>query len=128
MTQRKGRCTNFGNCGTADTKQTILTETADFVCPDCSKQLTEIASAGKSRFSPLAIGLFILAIAVVGLFELWPRKNQEAAPVAAKSAATVPIVILRLHGSNTIGAQLAPALAEGFLKAQGATDIRVVFW
>src|SRR5215470_3670119 len=31
---------------------------------------------------------------------------------------------LRLHGSNTIGARLAPALAEEFLRKQGATDVR----
>jgi phosphate transport system substrate-binding protein len=33
---------------------------------------------------------------------------------------------LRLHGSNTIGARLAPALAEEFLRRQGATDVRTV--
>jgi phosphate transport system substrate-binding protein len=31
-----------------------------------------------------------------------------------------------MHGSNTIGAQLAPTLAEAFLKQQGATGVRVV--
>src|SRR5215472_599095 len=31
--------------------------------------------------------------------------------------------ILRVHGSNTIGAQLAPALAEAFLRQRGATSI-----
>jgi PiT family inorganic phosphate transporter len=30
---------------------------------------------------------------------------------------------LRLHGSNTIGAELAPALAEAFLTGRGATDV-----
>ena len=30
---------------------------------------------------------------------------------------------LRLHGSNTIGAELAPALAEAFLTSRGATDV-----
>lgn len=33
-------------------------------------------------------------------------------------------VALRLHGSNTIGARLAPALAEEFLRRQGAKDVR----
>src|SRR5215472_15126141 len=32
-------------------------------------------------------------------------------------------VILRIHGSNTIGAQLTPALAEAFLRQRGATSI-----
>src|SRR5262249_217009 len=35
-------------------------------------------------------------------------------------------VILRMHGSNTIGAQLAPALAEAFLRKRGATDVKIV--
>ena len=30
---------------------------------------------------------------------------------------------LRLHGSNTIGAELAPSLAEAFLTSRGATDV-----
>lgn len=33
-------------------------------------------------------------------------------------------VILRLHGSNTIGAEFAPALIEDFLKKKGATNIK----
>jgi len=35
-------------------------------------------------------------------------------------------VILRIHGSNTIGAQLLPALAEAYLKQKGATGIKTV--
>ncbi len=35
-------------------------------------------------------------------------------------------VILRIHGSNTIGAQLAPALAEAFLRTQGATEVKMI--
>ncbi|MGA3008744.1 MAG: phosphate ABC transporter substrate-binding/OmpA family protein [Terracidiphilus sp.] len=34
--------------------------------------------------------------------------------------------ILRLAGSNTIGDTLGPALAEAFLKDQGATDVRIL--
>jgi phosphate transport system substrate-binding protein len=35
-------------------------------------------------------------------------------------------VILRLHGSNTLGSKLVPALAEEFLKRQGATGVRTL--
>ncbi|MFY9854446.1 MAG: phosphate ABC transporter substrate-binding/OmpA family protein [Terracidiphilus sp.] len=38
----------------------------------------------------------------------------------------MPKAILRLAGSNTIGDTLGPALAEAFLKNQGATDVRTV--
>src|SRR5262245_26999504 len=36
------------------------------------------------------------------------------------------VVIVRLHGSNTIGAKLAPALAEEFFRHLGAREIRTV--
>src|SRR5215469_17920179 len=35
-------------------------------------------------------------------------------------------VILRIHGSNTIGATLAPALAQEFLRQQGATKVTTI--
>jgi phosphate transport system substrate-binding protein len=35
-------------------------------------------------------------------------------------------IILRLSGSNTIGENLAPALAEEFLKRQGATEVKTL--
>ncbi len=37
--------------------------------------------------------------------------------------ATTPTCLFRLHGSNTIGAELAPAWVEAFLWKQGATNI-----
>jgi PiT family inorganic phosphate transporter len=41
------------------------------------------------------------------------------------TAAIMPVSTkpLRLHGSNTIGAELAPSLAEGFLRKLGSTDV-----
>jgi len=35
-------------------------------------------------------------------------------------------VTLRLQGSNTIGGKLAPALAEAFLRSQGATNVHTI--
>jgi phosphate transport system substrate-binding protein len=40
--------------------------------------------------------------------------------------ATEDNIILRIHGSNTIGAKLAPALVEAFLKEKGYTQIEKV--
>lgn len=37
-----------------------------------------------------------------------------------------PNIILRVHGSNTVGAKLAPALAENFMREKGYADIRTV--
>ncbi|BES72244.1 phosphate ABC transporter substrate-binding/OmpA family protein [Marinobacter nanhaiticus D15-8W] len=42
---------------------------------------------------------------------------------------TVPGIVaandLEIHGSNTVGAALAPALISGFLKQQGASDVQI---
>jgi len=52
--------------------------------------------------------------------------TAQAAP--SKAAPTqprqVPQVALRLHGSNTIGKDLVPALCEDFLKYEGATSVQ----
>jgi phosphate transport system substrate-binding protein len=50
-----------------------------------------------------------------------PAFAGAAALVVPEGAATV----LRIHGSNTIGAQLGPALAEGLLREQGLQAIRI---
>lgn len=58
-------------------------------------------------------------------------------PAAAAASAALPVVPvaalpaaapvkLRIHGSNTIGAELAPALVERFLARRGASDVRRV--
>jgi phosphate transport system substrate-binding protein len=46
------------------------------------------------------------------------------APVAAATPTAKPTVALKIHGSIAIGTQLLPDLAEAYLKAKGATDIR----
>lgn len=45
-------------------------------------------------------------------------------PLLVHASAEVPAQ-LRIQGSNTIGAVLAPALVKGMLEAQGARDIRI---
>lgn len=63
--------------------------------------------------------------AVASLALLWSRKPSAEPPTPARAASqehalTAPDeLLLRLHGSNTIGQELAPRLAEAFLKQQG---------
>src|SRR5215813_882884 len=45
---------------------------------------------------------------------------------ARRGSSTNATHALRLHGSNTIGARLAPALVEEFLRKQGATNVRTI--
>jgi phosphate transport system substrate-binding protein len=50
-----------------------------------------------------------------------PAPVQQAAPAIAPVKAD-----LRLHGSNTIGAKMAPMLVDAFLKKEGASEVRVI--
>jgi phosphate transport system substrate-binding protein len=65
------------------------------------------------------IGALLLA-SLAGLFWLRLGRPDSRSKIGADS------IILRLSGSNTIGEGLAPALAEGFLKQQGATEVKTV--
>jgi phosphate transport system substrate-binding protein len=67
-------------------------------------------------------------VSIVAAFLLL-HKQRSSVPAPSATPAQVPgpaanIIILRVHGSNTIGAQLMPSLAEKYLKEQGATDVR----
>jgi phosphate transport system substrate-binding protein len=50
--------------------------------------------------------------------------SQPSPPQAPKESS--PNIILRLHGSNTVGAKLAPALVENFMKEKGYTELKTV--
>ncbi|HVY31341.1 MAG TPA: protein kinase [Polyangiaceae bacterium] len=63
---------------------------------------------------------FVACCAIVVFW--WRTPSGQSVPVmAGRPPLTphVPSVILRLHGSNTIGQELAPRLAEAFLKQRG---------
>lgn len=127
MVQRKGRCTNFGNCSVADNKQIVeVPETANFVCPTCSRQLAEVGGRRSGPLVPIVITLGLVSIVAAFLL-----LNKQRPGVQTPPATSAPVpgprannIILRVHGSNTIGAQLMPSLAEKYLEQQGATDLR----
>jgi len=62
----------------------------------------------------------VLLVSLGGLF--WLRWGGPG----ARAKISQENIILRLSGSNTIGANLAPALAEAFLKRQGATEVKTL--
>jgi glucose/mannose transport system substrate-binding protein len=67
-----------------------------------------------------------------GSQDIWEFANLRVisiAQTAASNATSTRVrqtrqVALRLHGSNTIGKDLAPALCEDFLKYEGATSVQ----
>lgn len=126
MATRQGRCTNFGNCEVANQQKIVpVPQGADFVCPECGRELTEIrvAAVGGNN-TPVFAGLgtvLLLLIAFLGF-----KSCSGKSPAGPGSSSGSGKVALTLSGSNTIGGSLAPALAEAFLKDQGAGDVRTV--
>ena len=124
---RIGRCVNFGSCTTANQKQTIIMPSGlELKCPECGRSLVEVTQASKSQVGVVAVfGVALALVAAAGWF-LWSNvSSKPRVPVAASDGPSAKPT-LTLHGSNTIGEQLAPALAEAFLKSQGATDVKVI--
>jgi phosphate transport system substrate-binding protein len=82
------------------------------------------APATPRKKSPATlIGAIAVSILILAGFAAWWNWEHSASAAMAKTA---PKPILRLAGSNTIGDTLGPALAEAFLKNQGATDVRIL--
>ena len=126
MPIRPGRCTNFGNCGTADKKEIVqVPEGSDFNCPECARPLTDMSAPTKrpSSLVTLLLVLLVLVIAGIGVWYFISKPSTTTSGTA--KTATGATVFLRLAGSNTIGSKLAPALAEAFLRQKGATDVKV---
>lgn len=120
MATQQGRCTNFGNCDTSNKRQIVsVQQGADFVCPECGRALTEVGSQKAPRSRALMFVGIALALLLVA-FVAWRKVGKTGESVGAGTA------VLRLAGSNTIGASMAPSLAEAFLKAQGASDVKIL--
>ena len=61
------------------------------------------------------------AVLAVVLFAWFHGTATMPSAAAAQSSVVAGSSVLRLHGSNTIGAELAPALAEAFLRRRTGT-------
>lgn len=83
----------------------------------------EAEHASSGRMLPYAALGALVALATLGI--LWWRSSAASQTPNAQPtpAAASHHVVLRLHGSNTIGQDLAPRLAEAFLKRRGYAGI-----
>lgn len=128
-----GRCLNIGNCSIANSMKVVSIEDgSEFTCPECGKSLQESAGRqGKQNplVKPAVIGFALIAAVSGSVFVqryLSGSKTQDFNPDGAPS----PVVgnssakpILRLVGSNTIGAKLGPELVQGFFQEKGCTQV-----
>lgn len=141
--ERIGKCFNIGNCSLADKREPVTVKAGqDFACPECGKSLIAgppepvgTGGGGGGR-TPLLIGGLLVLLALLGLGGwlggLFGNRSTETTATATTTETTTPapVVIkteaepvLRLGGSNTIGAKLAPALVAAFFREEGCRDV-----
>jgi phosphate transport system substrate-binding protein len=135
MALRYGKCMNYGLCVKADTREAQnIADGADFVCQECKRPLVGFNDGGGGGFNRalLIIGVAVLLMLLgVGLYYFFSRSRENvpsaSTPVAATPGAATrssgAAATVRLSGSNTIGSELGPALAEAWLTSKGATNI-----
>jgi hypothetical protein len=75
MASKTGKCTNFGLCSMADTRETITVPSVDeFSCPECGKMLAEVEGkggtgngaakgAGRAKFAVAALAILLAGAA-----------------------------------------------------------------
>lgn len=109
----------------------------DLVCPECGKQLMMTKSGGGAGGGIGKIAAALGVVVILGWF-LWPSAEKttptQPAQQPSKSNPAPPPpplaqtrnIILRIHGSNTIGSKLVPELAKAFLEGKGANRIEQV--
>lgn len=133
--ERTGKCINIGNCSLADKREVIVTKPGtDFVCPECGKSLlaapVAAAGGGGTNRLPLIIGgvVLLLLLIAAGLYFGRSSKTTSVGTATPGTPAIIPTdvePVLRLGGSNTIGAKLGPALVAAYFKDQGCSDVAV---
>jgi phosphate transport system substrate-binding protein len=128
-----GKCTNFGLCTKADTREAqSVPDGADFVCKECKRPLTAIGGEKRAASKipvPVVVGVVLVMLLIGGGFYYFNSHRHSDTHLAGTSvpapngSGSHPAPLLRLSGSNTIGAQLAPALVEAWLGERGVTGI-----
>jgi len=126
-----GRCLNIGNCDTANSMAAVeVDESAEFICTECGKPLFASQTSkgiGNTSTKKWLAGAGLVGAAAAGVFGLSNILKPQL-PTATNPPGSTPTpsrvnVILRLAGSNTLGAKLAPALVEAYFKSKGCADV-----
>jgi phosphate transport system substrate-binding protein len=137
-----GLCTNLpSHCSHAAQRTALPADQADARCPECGAALLRQAATGAT--APPSVptwrrwGVAVLGSLLVAAGGAWLWRQQGTAPhpgAPAGAAATAPAATtpaaggspgLRLHGSNTVGAALAPALLQAFLSQEGYDQVEL---
>ncbi len=155
MAYTRGRCTNFDYCAIADRRQDVeVALNSDFVCPECGRPLRppQVGSTSGGNATSLVLaglGVVLVGGAILGAGVIafrsgggkgamqaaatapaaptpQPTRFASTSPSAPPAPAIPPeTVVLRLSGSNTVGAELGPKLAKAFLTENGDEDVAI---
>jgi phosphate transport system substrate-binding protein len=93
-------------------------------CPECQQRLIPVKRErpGPARWIALgAAGLTVVAVVAIAVLQIGRGDGQRIA-----DGQTEPVVPLRLQGSNTIGSELGPRLAQAYLEQIGDIDVRII--
>ena len=124
---RQGKCTNSAKCPVSRANEIhTVPEGADFNCPLCGQGLEEVEIQAQSKLRGPALAASAVLLLLLGGFAISKNWIKLPSQVSAANRLGGTTTILRLSGSNTIGESLVPALAEAFLKSQGATDVHTI--
>ncbi len=120
-----GICTNLPSACTHAEKRTQLPyDDSNSRCPKCGSPLLRVdesASGGKGKMNALAIAIPLALVALGGGW--WAMSGSGGGAASTSSTANAANTVLRLHGSDTVGTTLAPALLKAFLAQEGYTQI-----
>lgn len=116
-----GKCTNFGLCARADSREWIEAPLEEFFCPDCGRPLhREKPASGPGRKLILVAGAAVV-LAAGGYLVLRPDEQ----PAVQKTPPTAS-AWLRVAGSDTMASRLLPALVEAFQAQRGGGQPREI--
>jgi len=125
MSYKHGYCINSGNCSVADKQEMVhIQEGQAFICPECRigmhLKVESIPATNSAKLAGIVLGLLASSL---GLFWFLSAAPASAAKTAAPELEK-PSAMLRFAGSNTIGSELLPALAEAYMKQQGISEVK----
>jgi len=134
-----GVCTNLpSQCSKASAKELIPMPNPDITCPECGSRLQAVRDGRRGLATgPIMAGIGALAaiglVAWFGVGFLNKKPTVEGTSLESSHPATdvngsvaSGEPYLRLSGSNTIGARLAPELVKAWLASKHATGVREV--
>ena len=142
MADRRGRCANVTCCVVAVSQHTLVVpDGKEFACTRCGEPLQPLPPRTRRRTATslivqgavMSLGAAALTARLIGV--IGGTMVADTAAVSANAAALRPAlpsgvpgraVLLRLAGSDIIGARLAPRLASNYLGQIGSTDIAVL--